>query len=44
MKRKRNNERIKGKQEEKLSKMTAEEKDEYFMIKKFQKIWNTVRL
>ena len=38
------NERIKRKEEEQLSKMTEEEKDEYFMIKKLEKIWNKVRL
>ena len=32
------------KEEEKLSKMTEEEKYEYFMIKKLKKIWNKVRL
>ena len=37
------NERIKRK-EEQLSKMTEEEKDEYFMIKKMEEIWNKVRL
>ena len=40
-----NNERIKRKEEEKLSKMTDEEKDdEYDKIKKLKKIWNKVRL
>ena len=39
-----NNEMIKRKEEEKLSKMTEEEKYEYFMIKKLKKIWNKVSL
>ena len=39
-----NNERIKKKEEEKLNNMTEEEKYDYFMIKKLQKIWNKVRL
>ena len=39
-----NNEMIKRKEEDKVSKMTDEEKEEYFMIKKLKKIWNKVRL
>ena len=39
-----NNETIKKKEEEKLNNMTEEEKYEYFMIKKWQKIWIKVRL
>ena len=39
-----NNEMIKRKEEEKLSKRTEEEKDEYFMIKTIQKIWNKERV
>ena len=39
-----NNEMIKRKEEEKLIKMTEEEKDEYDNIKKVKKIWNKVRL
>ena len=35
---------LRRKEEEKLSKMTEEEKDEYFMVKKLKKIWNKVRL
>ena len=35
---------MKRAEEEKLSKMTDEEKDEYFMIKKLKTIWNRVRL
>ena len=35
---------IKRKEEDKVSKMTDEEKDEYFIIKKLKKIWNKVRL
>ena len=40
----RNNEMIKRKEEEKLNKMTEEEKDEYGKIKKLKKIWNKIRL
>ena len=39
-----NNEMIKRKEEEKLNRMTDEEKDEYDKIKKLKKIWNKVRL
>ena len=39
-----NNEMIKRKEEEKLSKMTEEEKDEYDKINRLKKIWNKVRL
>ena len=35
---------IKRKEEDKVNKMTDEEKEEYFMIKKLKKIWNKVRL
>ena len=35
---------IKRKGEEKLNKMTDEEKGEYEKIKKLKKIWNKVRL
>ena len=38
------NDRIKREEEEQLSKMTDEEKDEYFVIGKLKKIWNKVRL
>ena len=38
-----NNERIKRKEEEKVSKMTVEEKEEYFMIKKLTKIRYGIR-
>lgn len=34
----------KNKEEEKLSKMNEEEKDEYLKIKMLKKIWNKVRL
>ena len=41
----RTNERIKRKEEEKLSKMTDEEKDdEAYEMKKLKKFWNKVRL
>ena len=39
-----NNEMIKRKEEEKLNKMTEEEKDECDKIKKLKKIWKKVRL
>ena len=38
------NEMIRKKEEEKGSKMTEEEKDEYDKIMKLKKIWNKVRL
>ena len=38
------NERIKREEEEQLSKLTDEEKDEYFVIGKLKKIWNKLRL
>lgn len=34
----------KNKEEEKLSKMNEEEKDEYLKIKMLKKIWNKARL
>ena len=39
-----NNERVKRKEEEKLTKMAVEEKDEYFKIQTPKKIWNRVGL
>ena len=39
-----NNEMIKRKEEERLNKMTDEEKDEYDKIKTLKKIWDKVRL
>ena len=38
-----NSEKQKNEEEEKLSKMTDEEKDEYFKIQELQKIWKKVR-
>ena len=38
------NEMIERKEEDKVNKMTDEEKEEYFMIKKLKKIWKKVRL
>ena len=38
------NETVKNDEEEKISKMTEEEKDEYFKIKKLKQIWKTVWL
>ena len=39
-----NNETVKKDEEEKVNKMTDEEKDEYYKIKKLKQIWKTVWL
>ena len=39
-----NNEAVEKEEEEKVNKMTDEEKDEYYKIKKLKQIWKTVWL
>ena len=44
MQKRKNIERVKRREEEKLSEMSEEEKDEYIMIRNLQNILNKVRL